>query len=93
MFPLRYGDGGQRRNKKRKNMTNERKPKNNPSEASAPSLMPIPSDGLHQTEVNRNKWLELPLSEGALGFSFHRDFLHITSEHRSARNHQLFILN
>lgn len=64
MFPLRCGDREQRGSKKRENVTNERKSKNSPSVASVPSLMPVPSDGLHQTEVNRNKWLELPLSKG-----------------------------
>lgn len=88
---------GRGETRREKNMTNERESKNNPSEASVPSVMPVPSDGLHQTEVNRNKWLELLLSEGALGFScLRRGFLHITSEHRLARNHQpglIFILN
>lgn len=64
MFPLCCGDGEQRENKTRGNMTCERGVQNQASEASVPALMHVPSDGLHQTEVNRNKWLELPLSQG-----------------------------
>lgn len=90
MFPWVTEIESEGKKKMKENKKNYRKPKNNLSQASVFSLMPVPSDKQHEAEINRNKWLLLLLSAVRTRVQLppRTDFLDILNELRLARKYE-----